>query len=268
MKKYLQLFLAMIMLKPTPIEKTKTEFNYLAFGDSQAAGLGLHGFAPDAIYENPELYFADEIDEDKANPLKDGYYGDGYNFHPAKSYPMLIVEELKKEYDVVNYTPATMSAMRSRDIDMIINDKPGDFYKSGYGWGDVGFIDGYIEDNERYMHNPFLFNNMEDVVDRILQAKDEEEKVNKNLYDIIAALKENPEIEKIKVDQEIALIAVVGRNMVYKPGISAKIFSILGKNEINVKLISQNTSEISIIVGINNNDFNKAINAIYAGLIK
>lgn len=35
----------------------------------------------------------------------------------------------------------------------------------------------FMEDNERYLHNPFLFKNMEDVVDRILQAKDEEEKV-------------------------------------------------------------------------------------------
>ena len=38
-------------------------------------------------------------------------------------------------------------------------------------------IEFFLEDNARYMHNPFLFNNMEDVVDRILQAKDEEEKV-------------------------------------------------------------------------------------------
>lgn len=96
----------------------------------------------------------------------------------------------------------------------------------------------------------------------------EEEKVSNNLYDIIAMLKENPEIEDIKIDNEIALVAVVGRNMVYKPGISAKIFSILGKNDINVKLISQNTSEINIIVGIKNSDLNKAINAIYEGLIK
>ena len=96
----------------------------------------------------------------------------------------------------------------------------------------------------------------------------EEEKVSKNLYDIIAALKENQDIENINIDNEISLIAVVGRNMVYKPGISAKIFSILGKNEINVKLISQNTSEISIIVGIKNADYDKAINAIYNGLIQ
>ncbi len=96
----------------------------------------------------------------------------------------------------------------------------------------------------------------------------EEDKVNKNLYDIIATLKENQEIEDIKIDNDIALIAVVGRNMVYKPGISAKIFSILGNNEINIKLISQNTSEISIIVGVKNSDFEKAINSIYNELIK
>ena len=81
-------------------------------------------------------------------------------------------------------------------------------------------------------------------------------------------MKENIDIEDIKIDNDIALVAVVGRNMVYKPGISAKVFSILGKNEINVKLISQNTSEINIIVGIKNGDLNKAINAIYGGLIK
>jgi len=96
----------------------------------------------------------------------------------------------------------------------------------------------------------------------------EKEKVNKNLYDIIAALKENKDIEEIKMDDDIALIAIVGRNMVYKPGISAKLFSILGNNGINVKLISQNTSEISIIVGIKNTDFEKSINAIYNGLIQ
>ena len=75
----------------------------------------------------------------------------------------------------------------------------------------------------------------------------EEEKVNKNLYDIIAALKDNSDIEEIKIDNEISLIAVVGRNMVYKPGISAKIFSVLGNNKINIKLISQNTKELSMI---------------------
>ena len=55
--------------------------------------------------------------------------------------------------------------------------------------------------------------------------------------------------------------------MVFKPGISAKIFSVLGSNKINIKLISQNTKELSIIIGVENKDFEKAIKAIYDGVV-
>ena len=55
--------------------------------------------------------------------------------------------------------------------------------------------------------------------------------------------------------------------MVYKPGISAKIFSVFGNNNINIKLISQNINELSIIVGIENSDFEKAIKCIYKEIV-
>lgn len=96
----------------------------------------------------------------------------------------------------------------------------------------------------------------------------EEKSINKRLYDVIADLKKNPDIISIDIDNDLALIAIVGRNMVYKPGISAKLFSLLGNNNINIKLISQNTKEISIIIGVQNNDFEKAINAIYDGVVR
>ncbi|MBP5342369.1 aspartate kinase [bacterium] len=96
----------------------------------------------------------------------------------------------------------------------------------------------------------------------------EENLVKRNIYDIVQDLKENEDIIDIKIDDGLALIAVVGRNMVYKPGISAKLFSLLGENKINIKLISQNTSEISIIIGVQNKDFEKAIKAIYNGTVK
>ena len=58
-------------------------------------------------------------------------------------------------------------------------------------------IEFYLEDNARYLHNPFLFSNMEDVVDRILQAKDEGEKVlipiNMRDGSVLAVGKGNPE---------------------------------------------------------------------------
>lgn len=61
----------------------------------------------------------------------------------------------------------------------------------------------------------------------------------------------------------MALIAVVGRGMINTKGISAKVFTALAKSGINVRMITQGSSELNIIVGIENADFEKAIAAIY-----
>ncbi len=55
--------------------------------------------------------------------------------------------------------------------------------------------------------------------------------------------------------------------MATKPGISAKIFSIFGNNNINIKVIAQASQELSIIVGVENSQFEKAIKAIYESLV-
>ena len=97
----------------------------------------------------------------------------------------------------------------------------------------------------------------------IVNAKD----VVKNVYDLLSELKRVKGVVAVDVDDDLALVAVVGRNMVLKPGISARIFSIFGKNNINVKTISQGTKEINIIVGVQNSDFEKAIRAVYSEVI-
>lgn len=61
----------------------------------------------------------------------------------------------------------------------------------------------------------------------------------------------------------MALIAVVGRGMINTKGISAKIFTALANKGVNIRMISQGSSELNIIVGIENVDFEKAITAIY-----
>lgn len=61
----------------------------------------------------------------------------------------------------------------------------------------------------------------------------------------------------------MALIAVVGRGMIKTKGISAKVFTALSKEGINVRMITQGSSELNIIIGIENVDFEKAIAAIY-----
>lgn len=91
----------------------------------------------------------------------------------------------------------------------------------------------------------------------------ESKSVEKIVYDIILELKKINGVTSVDVDGDIALVAVVGRNMVLKPGISGTIFSIFGKNNINIKTIAQGTNELSIIVGVANKDFEKSIQAIY-----
>ncbi len=95
----------------------------------------------------------------------------------------------------------------------------------------------------------------------------ESKKVAKHLYEIIFEIKAIEDVMDVIVETGIALVAVVGRNMATKPGISAKIFSVLGDKGINIKVIAQASQELSIIVGVNNNDFEKAIKAIYHELV-
>lgn len=92
--------------------------------------------------------------------------------------------------------------------------------------------------------------------------------IENRLYDIIGELNKLDEVENITVDNDIALLAVVGRNMVTKPGISGMIFGILGMNNINIKMIAQGSHEISIIMGISNADFEESIKAIYKHVVK
>lgn len=61
----------------------------------------------------------------------------------------------------------------------------------------------------------------------------------------------------------MALIAVVGRGMINTKGISARIFKSLADHQVNIRMISQGSSEINVIVGIENRDFEEAIRAIY-----
>ena len=92
--------------------------------------------------------------------------------------------------------------------------------------------------------------------------------VDKNIYDVLSELRSVNGVDKIDLDNDLALVAVVGRNMRLKPGISAKIFSIFGKNNINIKTIAQGTTEINIIVGVQNSDFEKAIKSVYEEVVK
>lgn len=86
--------------------------------------------------------------------------------------------------------------------------------------------------------------------------------------DLISDLMETVCPDSVNIDKDIALIAVVGRGMKNAKGTSAALFTCLANANINVKMIDQGSSEINIIVGVDNKDFESAICAIYDGFLQ
>lgn len=72
---------------------------------------------------------------------------------------------------------------------------------------------------------------------------------------------------RIKIDNDISLIAVIGAGMLHTPGIAGKVFTILGNNKINVRAIAQGSSELNITIIIERKDCKKAINTLYDAFI-
>jgi aspartate kinase len=69
--------------------------------------------------------------------------------------------------------------------------------------------------------------------------------------------------DSIEIQPDLALIAVVGRGMKSAYGTSGRIFSALAHARVNVRMIDQGSSELNIIIGVDEKDFEKAIKAIY-----
>ena len=69
--------------------------------------------------------------------------------------------------------------------------------------------------------------------------------------------------ERIVFEHDLAIVAVVGRGMISTKGTSATLFTALAEDGINVRMISQGSSEMNIIVGVSNEDFETAIRAIH-----
>lgn len=80
---------------------------------------------------------------------------------------------------------------------------------------------------------------------------------------VVAALHRLAEPDSIEIESDLALVAVVGRGMKSTRGTAGRIFSALAHNNINVKMIDQGSSELNIIIGVSNEDFENAIRAIY-----
>lgn len=80
---------------------------------------------------------------------------------------------------------------------------------------------------------------------------------------VISSIRELTEPDIIDLEADLGLIAVVGRGMKSARGTAGRIFSALAHANINVKMIDQGSSELNIIIGVSNDDFDAAIKAIY-----
>ncbi|HEX2612748.1 MAG TPA: ACT domain-containing protein, partial [Fibrobacteria bacterium] len=74
--------------------------------------------------------------------------------------------------------------------------------------------------------------------------------------------------DKLEVEDNLALIAVVGEGMARQVGMAAKVFKALAEAKVNVRIIDQGASELNIIVGVGNADYEKAIGALYTEMTK
>ena len=124
----------------------------------------------------------------------------------------------------------------------------------------VGFVRQVLEileDNElSFEHLPSGIDNMSLVI-KTEALEPHKEKLLNSMNRIIKP-------DSLTLEDGLALISVVGRGMVKVKGTAAKVFSAVYEAGINIKMIDQGSSEINIIIGVEEGDFEAALKAIYA----
>ena len=93
-------------------------------------------------------------------------------------------------------------------------------------------------------------------------------KLEKVLHNIVAQLQEKLAPDEIQVTKDLAIVAAVGRRMVNRPEIPGRIFTALGREGIQIRLISQGPREANVILGVDGKDFAPAVRVLYDSFVK
>ena len=118
-----------------------------------------------------------------------------------------------------------------------------------------------LEDNEiSFEHLPSGIDTMSIVVSTASLENCREKLIN--------SITRNVKADSVTVEDGLALVCVVGRGMVKAKGTAARTFDAISNAGVNIRMIDQGSSEISIIVGIEEHDFELALNAIYREFVK
>ena len=84
---------------------------------------------------------------------------------------------------------------------------------------------------------------------------------------VLAEIRKECQPDEIEYSEDIALVAIVGEEMAHTVGIAAKVFAALRDAKVNVRIIDQGASELNIIVGVANSDFEPALRGLYAAFV-
>ncbi|MBQ7172994.1 MAG: aspartate kinase [Clostridia bacterium] len=85
---------------------------------------------------------------------------------------------------------------------------------------------------------------------------------------ILSNMNRRVHADSIVIDDGLALLAVVGRGMVKAKGTAARVFDAISGQGINIRMIDQGSSELSIIIGVEEGDLERAMEAIYKEFVK
>lgn len=113
-----------------------------------------------------------------------------------------------------------------------------------------------------FEQNGISFEHMPSGIDTMTVFVHQEEFEGKE-QQVLSAIHRLAKPDTVDLETDLALIAVVGRGMRSTRGTAGRIFSALSHANVNVKMIDQGSSELNIIIGVANNDFETAIKAIY-----
>ena len=83
------------------------------------------------------------------------------------------------------------------------------------------------------------------------------------LEEVCDEIKEAVRPDSLRVINDIALIAVVGHGMTRSVGVSARLFEAIARAGVNVRMIDQGSSELNIIVGVDNENYERTLKAVY-----
>lgn len=115
---------------------------------------------------------------------------------------------------------------------------------------------------QAFEDNGISFEHMPSGIDTMTVFVHQDEFMSKE-QQVVSTIHRLADPDSIDIEADLALIAVVGRGMKSMRGTAGRIFSALAHADVNVKMIDQGSSELNIIIGVENSDFEIAIKAIY-----